>query len=159
MRFGYWWILLTVFTLEVVSAIFAPPLAGDPALSWGFILTNTVLILLVLFDLQSILLLGTARVFGWRISWPEATKWIGLGWALFFIQDVVTFYPGLRGMNTLLLWTDIPFFIWYLISLTLGLRQVSGMPLRRSVLMVLIASVPWQAALFWLNWASLRSLG
>jgi hypothetical protein len=157
LRFGYYWILLSVFTLEIVGEIYSPPIGpSEPPVAATDVALWVALILMIRFDLQALLLLGAARAFGWRISWAEALKYIGLAWSVLLVEDIATFYLALKGYYTPLMWLGIPFFLWYLISLSAGVRRLSALPWWEAALLTLLASVPWRAAEFWLTWRALH---
>lgn len=156
LRFGYWWILLSVLTLETVMALYSPMRPGQPDVTPEDLIFVTAAYLLVRFDLQGLLLLGAARAFQWQISWSESLKYIGLGWAVLLAEDIATFYPALKGYDSIILWASVPFFAWYVMSLAAGLKRVTTLPLWKVLVIVTVASVPWRAAEFWLTWKALH---
>lgn len=157
MRFGYWWILIAVSTLEVVISLYSPALRRDPAFNANSVVILTLAYLMILFDLQALLLLGAGYLVGWQIRWVDALKVIGLSWSVLFLEDIITFYPSLKGLDQTSLWMGLPMFIWYLVVLTLGVRALSGLSVNRSALLVAIASIPWRGALLWLYLISLET--
>lgn len=157
LRFGYWWILICVFTLDIVTEIYSPALVGQPAISGSAIALMVILYLTLLFDLQAALFLGVSRAFRWRISWPEALKYVGLAWSLLLIEDIFTFFPALKGWNMTALWISVPFLLWYLVAFTIGVKRLSGFSGWKAFLLVALATLPWQVGLFWLNWNALHS--
>jgi hypothetical protein len=150
MRLGYWWILMAVCTLEVVIVLYSPTLRLDPAFNANSVVILTLVYLIILFDIQAILLLGAGRLFGWQVTWVHALKVIGLSWSVLFLEDIITFYPSLKGLDQISLWMGVPMFIWYLVVLTFGVRSLSGLSITRSAMLVALASIPWRGALFWL---------
>lgn len=152
LRFGYWWIVLCVFTLEAVAAIYSPYSSPDPWLDTRTILLFVATFLIILFDIQALLLLGAARIFGWQLSWPDALKYIGLVWSLALAEDIVTFYPALTGHRMLVLWVGLPFFLWYLTALSAGIRRITGFSWARAWAISLSASILWRGALLYLTW-------
>ncbi len=147
MRFGYWWILAAVGTLEVVIGLYSPTLQLDPAFSANSVAFLTLTYLIILFDIQALLLLGSGRLFGWQISWVDALRVIGLSWSVLFLEDVLTFYPAIKGLDQINLWMGLPLFTWYLVALTFGIKALSGLSLSRSALLAALASIPWRGAL------------
>lgn len=153
MRFGYWWVIIAVLTLECVMAVYDPATRKDP-------LADTYTITLVMISeglfwyyLSSGLLYGAARLFGWQPSWLEALKYTGLAWAAIFTEDIVTFYWSLRDNYRVLMWLSLPFILWYLITLAIGVRKVSGLSVLKSALVATGATLPWRLLLFWLLWS------
>lgn len=150
MRLGYWWILLAVSTLEVVIGLYSSTLRLDPDFNANSVVVLTLAYLIILFDIQALLLLGAGRLFGWQINWVDSLKVIGLSWSVLFLEDIITFYPALKGLDATSLWMGLPMFIWYLIVLTFGVRALSNLSITRSALLVALASIPWRGALLWL---------
>lgn len=155
MTFSYWWILLSVFTLEAVLVIYDPEVRQMvPKPPTGDLIFNWMLFLLTIFTVQSFCLLGAARLFHWPISWPDAMKYTGLTWALYLVEDMVTFYPFLKQQYLLLFWVSIPFILWRIGLLAVGVKRVTGRSLGAALLIALLATLPWQAPLFYLSWVS-----
>lgn len=155
LRFGYWWILLSVFTLEIVTELYRPLLANEPAVSPGDLIFFLLVVLMLLFDLQGLLLWGAARAFEWRLRWGDALKYVGLSWSVLLVEDIVTFYPALTGQSLLVLLLGLPFALWHLIILAIGIRQVTGLTRAKAWLMAIMATLPWRILLFWLAWQSI----
>lgn len=156
MRLSYWWILISVFTLEVVAAIYGPKDSGvvrvDPFVTGLY----TVTFIMVLFDVQALLLMGGARLFAWRLPWIEALKYTGLSWSVLFFEDVLTFYFMLKGDHTLVLAAALPMFVWLAITLSVGVRAISGLTWIKSISIALLATAPWRGGVLWLYWLSVR---
>lgn len=157
LRFGYWWIVLSVFTLESIFEVYRvnPPLPLGISASEAVL--NVIIVLLIYFDLQAVCLLGSARVFGWQITWAEAVKYAGLGWSFFLIQDLAFFSFNVRGDFDFLIWAGLPFSLWYLIALTAGIRRLANLTTLRALMVATVAFVPLEAALFWWNLSSLAA--
>ena len=152
LRFGYWWILLSVLTLESVVQIYSPARPAQSEISPEDLIFWTAAYLLIRFDIQGLLLMGAARTLQWRISWAEALKYVGLSWAVLLAEDIVTYYPALKGYDSVILWAGIPFFAWYVIALTAGLKRTTSLPLWKVLVIAGTASLPWRAFEFWLMW-------
>lgn len=153
LRFGYWWIVLTVMTMEMVMLIYAPiPGGSTTSAGTGDLIFVYGVWFLLLFDLQALLLLGAARLFRWQLSWADALKYMGLSWAVLFFEDAVGFYPMIKGMHMETLWLTIPFILWYFVVLTVGVRRVSGLSPVRALAVALLAAGPWRIGLFVVNW-------
>jgi len=150
MRFGYWWIVIGVCSLEVVMGLYSPSIRLNPAFDANSVVFLTLAYLIILFDIQALLLLGAGRIFGWQVSWVNALKVIGLSWSVIFVEDLITFYPSLKGLDQTTLWIGLPMFIWYLVVLSIGVRTLSGLSFQRSALLVALASIPWRGGLLWL---------
>lgn len=157
LRFGYWWILLSDITLNVVMAIYMPQAAGTPPLSGSDKASFAIMFLLVLYDVQAALLLGIGRAFRWQVSWPLALKCVGLAWSVLLLQDILLFYPSLKVMDQFVFWGMIPFLLWYLVVLTVGVKRLSGFSGRKAFLLVTLATLPWQVGIVWLQWIALRA--
>jgi hypothetical protein len=151
LRFGYWWIILSAFTLETVIAAFTSPEFHDQL---DLAILGSVLYYSIIIHVQTVLLLVAARTFQWPLTFGEALKYVGLGWSVQFIEDVILFYPMLAGWDRLTLWLDLPFFVWYVIVMSAGLGRVSGLSRGKALLLTLMATLPWWGGLFALNWYS-----
>jgi len=150
---GFWWILLSVFTLEVVTVSFAPIASrSTPPIDTSTLVLFQVTLVMLFFDFQSLLLWGGARALGWALSWRDALMYVGLSWSLVFVLDVATFYPDLKGIESSPLWAGVPFLAWYLTSLSAGLRSVSKSSWSKSILLAVVVSLPWEAWFFWTYW-------
>lgn len=153
MRGAYWWILLSVYTVESVMLLFSSSVRSMiPSPPVDLILYNLLIFFLLIFSAQTICLLGAGRFLGWPIGLREAMKFTGLTWSLFLLEDLVTFYPYLKGQENLLFWLAIPFLLWRMAVQTIGVRQISGLPAVRSALIVLLATLPWQVPLLISSW-------
>ena len=153
LRLGYWWILLSVFTLEIVTVSYAPiATRGTPPADTSILILFQITLVMLFYDFQGLLLWAGARAVGWALTWREALKYIGLSWSLVFVLDIATFYPDLKGIESSPVWAGIPFVIWYLSALTAGLRSVSKSSWLKSLLLALIASLPWEVWFFWVYW-------
>lgn len=157
MRFGYWWILVSVLTIQVVMDLYSPSLPGVDRLSMGDAIWYEAIMLMIIFDLQALFFVAAARAFHWKLPWAEASKFIGLMWSVLLIEDFATFYPSLRGNYPLVLWIELPFFALYLLSFSAGVRRLTGLATWRSMLMVLMAATPVRAGLFWLEWTAIHA--
>lgn len=156
MTFSYWWILLSVFTLEAVMMMNDPALRRMvPTPSNADIIFNWAFFLLLIFAFQSLCFFGAGRLFGWALRWPEAMKYTGLTWALFLLEDMVTFYSFLREQRPLLFWVALPFIVWRIAVQTAGVRRLTGRSLGTALLIVLVGTLPWQLPLLYLSWTSL----
>lgn len=152
LRFGYWWIVLSVFTLEIVIGLYSP---ANRDFDSGRVLLYGITMLMLLFDLYGLLLFGAGKAFGWHLTWPEALKLIGLTWSVRFLEDVVIFYPTLRELHSVVLWASVPFTLWHLLSLTVGVRSAYRLPTWKALLIGLITILPLRLAEVWLYWSSL----
>jgi|GEM_PF-1748606 len=158
MRYAYVWILLCVFTVEAVMLLYHPDVrSAVPSLPADLLLLNLLSMLVIIYSIQVGLLFWSGWAFGWRVPLSDAMKYIGLIWALFLAEDVVTFVPYLKGQDGLLLWLSLPFLGWRVAALAAGVRAVSGLPPLRTVLIALMATLPWQLPLLYLNWLSLHA--
>ncbi|MFO7273793.1 MAG: hypothetical protein DIU55_002855 [Bacillota bacterium] len=156
MRYAYLWILLSVFTVESVMLLYHPSTrSAVPSVPAGALLLILLHLLLTLFAVQAVLLFWSARLFGWKIQLQEAAKYTGLIWTLFLVEDIVTFVPYLRQRDWLVLWASVPFLVWRVAAQTAGVRRLSGLSWGRALGLVLIATLPWNLPLLYLNWSSL----
>jgi hypothetical protein len=156
LRFGYWWIVLCVMTLDCVLTIFHPRV-GTGIDNWSITVWSVILQDLVLFDVQALLLLGAGRLLGWKASWPEVVKLTGLLWSFLLLGDLVSFYPSLKDLTTVELSLTAFFGAWYVIAAAIGIRKVAGLSVWRSFLLALTACGVWQGGLFALSWYALTS--
>lgn len=156
LRFGYWWILLSVFSLEVVGTIYSPQLEPELREQMGIVVLWSLTVLMLLFDLQALLLVGAARILGWQLTWRDSLKYIGLSWSVILLESATGFVPALLGYSETVLWMGIPFGLWYVAALFAGVRRVTGFTSLRALALTLMAAIPWQAGLFWLNWRALH---
>jgi hypothetical protein len=150
MRFGYWWILLSVFTLETVMMVFGAP--ADLRSESLDLIPMDLLWLLILFDLQVLFAMAAARAFRWQLTWRAGVKFIGLVWAVLLAEDLVTFYPSLANMEHLVRWLSIPFVLWYLVVTAAGARRLSGISTGKAILFALMAAGPWRLGLYAMYW-------
>lgn len=149
----YWWILLSVFTVEAVITLYSPAVSRMvPSPSPEDLLLSLATIQLALFWLQAICLLGVAFFLGWRITLGEAMRYTGLTWALYLVEDLATFYPYLKEQYTLLFWLSVPFALWRMGALAAGVRELAGFSAGRAILTVLLATLPWQVPLLVMSW-------
>ncbi|MFZ5825954.1 MAG: hypothetical protein ACOY94_16790 [Bacillota bacterium] len=156
MTYSYWWILLSVFTIEAVMMVNDPVIRRMvPTPSNADIIYNWAVFLLLIFTFQGLCFFGAGRLFGWAITWSEALKYTGLTWALFLLEDMVTFYPFLREQRTLLFWVSLPFIVWRIGVQTAGVRRLAGRPAGVALAIVLVGTLPWQLPLLYLSWTSL----
>lgn len=157
MRYAYLWILLCVFTIEAVMLLYHPDVrSAGPGVPTDLLLFNLFSLLFMIFTIQAGLLFWSGLAFGWRIRLTDALKYTGLIWVYFLAEDVVTFVPYLRKQDMLTLWLSLPFLLWRIGALTAGIRAVSGQPRTRALAIALMATLPWQLPLLYLNWASLN---
>jgi hypothetical protein len=154
LRFGYWWIVLCVMTLDCVLSIFHPRV-GTGVDAWSITVWSVILQDLVLFDIQGLLLLGVGRLQGWKATWPEVVKLTGLLWSFLLLSDLAVFYPGLKDMTTVELALTALFGAWYVIAAIIGIRKVAGLPFWRALLTGLVACGLWQGGTFALFWYAL----
>lgn len=143
LRFGYWWIVLAIISLESVVGIFRP-VGGLGTENWPDAAFFIAMYDLVLFDFQALLLLGAGRLLHWPVTWPDATKLCGLVWSIIFLEDLFTFYPALKGLEQLEVWISALFSIWYVIVMLIGVRKLSGLSTGKSLLVTLLAGVTWR---------------
>lgn len=154
MKLSYWWILISVFTIESVLLVNDPRLHGLlPTPSSGAIVFNWATFLLLLFMVQSLSLLAAGRLMGWAITLAEARIYTGLIWVLVLVEDLVVFYPYLMQWDKALFWIQLPFIAWRIAAQTVGVMRVTGSSPRRALTIVLIATLPWQLPLLYLSWA------
>lgn len=154
LRFGYWWILLSVFTIEAVAGIYGPKPDGRDVDS-GLLLLALAIELLILFDIQALFLMAAGRAFAWRVSWPDSLKIVGLLWSFDLVASIATFLPALKGQYHFILWAMFPFWLWSLIALAAGVKRLTGLPAWKAILLAAMASVPYQAIIVWLYWLPL----
>jgi hypothetical protein len=152
-RFGYWWILLSVFTLETVMMVFLLP--PDLNVATADVVVVHIAYLLILFDVQAAFVWAAARAFAWQVPWGAAVKFTGLLWAVLLLEDMVTFYFTLAEKPLLSLWISTPFVVWYLLAAFVGLRRLSGMATGKALLLTLMAAAPWRLGLYLLSWVNL----
>lgn len=156
LRFGYWWIILTVITLEAVVGTYGRGGFGTDLWLDGAIFVT--MYDLILFDIQALMLMGAARLTtGWQLSWIEAHKFSGLLWSIILIEDLVTFYPALTGMDQISFWAGTFFSLWYVVAMWIGLRRGAGLSAGRALLMTLLAGVTWRGGILALTFWSLIS--
>jgi hypothetical protein len=155
LHFDYWWILLSVLTLNILVALYRPLPPGQESVPTLFLILYVSTVLLVLLDLQALLLLGVGRLFRWQLTWAETLRYVGLAWSIHLLENMITFPLALQGESVALLWIGIPFLVWYVVILTAGVRQLSGLSLSQSLLITVMATLPWQVGLYWLTFASL----
>jgi len=153
MRAAYWGILLSVFTVEAVIILYSPSFTRMiPRPTTGELLLSLAAIQLAIFWTQAVCLLGVGFIFGWHITLGEAMKYAGLTWALYLVEDLATLYPYLKEQYMLLFWASIPFALWRMAALAAGVRQLSGFPAGRAILIALLATLPWQVPLLIMSW-------
>lgn len=153
MTTSYWWILLSVFTLEAILMVNDPMLQKVvPSPSNTDIILNWAIFLLLIFHIQSLCFFGAGHLVGWTHTWSDAMKYTGLTWGLFLVEDMVTFYSFLKEQHLLLFWVAIPFIVWRIAVQTAGVQRVTGRSLGSAFLIVLVATLPWQAPLLYLAW-------
>ena len=156
MRYAYLWILLSVFTVEAVMLLFDPDIrTAAPSVPAGLLILNLLNLQLTLFVIQAVLLLWSSRLFGWQIGLQEAAKYTGLVWVLFLVEDIITFIPYLTQRDWLVLLVSFPFLLWRIAAQTAGVRRISGLSRARALAIVLVATLPWNLPLIYLNWSSL----
>ncbi|HYF93187.1 MAG TPA: hypothetical protein VD969_13235 [Symbiobacteriaceae bacterium] len=156
LRFGYWWIVLTVMSLDAVMGIFHPEsVFGREA--WVDATLFVVMFDLFIFDLQALMLLGAGRVLGWSLTWPQAVKFCGLLWSINVLEDLFVFYPSLKAIAQIELWTMGFFSIWYVIVMAIGVRRISGLSGWKTLVVTLLAGATWRTAFFALAYYSLKS--
>jgi len=152
LRFGYWWIVLTIISLESVVGIYRP-VGGLGTENWPDAAFFIFMCDLVLFDVQALFLLGAGRLLRWQLTWADATKLSGLVWSIIFLEDLFTFYPALKGLEQLEIWISAAFSLWCVIVMLIGIRKVSGLTLGKSLLVTLLAGLTWRggvlALAFW----------
>jgi len=153
LRFGYLWILLCAYTIDVVVTYHSPVQMGDPA-PWDFVAMYVLLWYLILFDLQTLLLWGAARLFRWALPWREAAKFVGLSFSVLVVENIVLFYPMLKDMRVLFFWGDIIFVVWLFAIMMTGLKRITGLGLWHSLALTTVAVLPLQLAMIALNWYS-----
>ncbi|HWI53540.1 MAG TPA: hypothetical protein VNT01_15465 [Symbiobacteriaceae bacterium] len=152
LRFGYWWIVLAVISLEAVVGIYRP-VNGLGTENWPDAAFWVLMYDLVLFDVQALFLLGAGRLLRWQLTWADATKLCGLVWSVIFLEDLFNFYPALKGLEQLEVYISAVFSLWYVIVMLIGIRKVSGLTMGKSLLVTLMAGVTWRggvlALAFW----------
>lgn len=152
MRLSYWWILISIFTLEVVAAIYSPVDAGVGRMEPFVVGLYTITFIMVLFDVQGLFMMGSARLFGWPLPWIDALKYTGLSWSVLFLEDVITFYFMLKGNHLVILVVGILMYAWLAITLSAGIKAVSGLTWMKSSAVAILASAPWRGGVLWLYW-------
>ncbi len=158
LRFGYWWILLCEFTLETVIALYSPVGREKFAHHMDLLVLLMLFQLFLLLDIQALFLMGAARLFGWKLTWTESLKYIGLAWSVELLESVVLFYPAVKGYDPVVFWTNVGFLVWHYLILMLGVRRLSGFPVWRAALLTAIATVPWQGYVIWVNWTAMHAM-
>lgn len=152
---SYWWILLAVISLEAVILTYSPAIRNAiPTPPTDQIILATATLCLEIFVTQVLCLFGTSHLFGWKIPFRDAMQFTGLVWAVALLEDLVVFYPYMREQSLLLFWIAIPFVAWRMVAQTLGIHRISGLSLGRAALIVLLATLPWQVPLLYLNWSA-----
>jgi hypothetical protein len=141
------WILLTIFSLEAIGAVFMPATGDGATASTGSVLTSIFLLLLLLHLYQSTLLLAAARWAGWALPWAGARRLITLSWSTVLLEDLVTLPLALTGRWSLVTTIGILCSCWQLISLSRGIAALSGWDRRRAVAVALFAVVPYRLLL------------
>lgn len=157
LRFGYWWILLSVLTIETVTAIYSPPLPGGPSLSVEDTVFTMFIWLLLLFAVQALLLMVAARVFGWQLPWMEALKYTGLLWSIVLVEDLFAFYPALTGNHRVTAMIALPFIAWYVWALAMGIKRLTGLSTPRALVTSAMATLPFRLGLLWLYWSDVTT--
>ncbi|HWH70877.1 MAG TPA: hypothetical protein VNT26_15925 [Candidatus Sulfotelmatobacter sp.] len=150
LRFGYWWIVLTVMMLETVITVFHPKF-GVGAEAWVDAAFFMAMQDLILFDIQALMLLGSGRLLRWQVTWPDATKFSGLLWSIILLEDLVTFYPAMKGYDLIEFSISAVFAVWYVAVMAIGVRRYSGLNSGKSLLLALLAGLTWRGAIFWLT--------
>lgn len=152
LRFGYWWIFLTVVLLESVVGTYGVNGYGIDLWLDGALFM--ALQSLILFDIQALMLMGAARfIANWQLSWIEAHKITGLVWSIIVIEDIATFYTGLKGLHQINLWAGVFFSLWYVVVMFIGLRRVSGQSAAKALLMTLLAGFVWRGGILAIIWS------
>ena len=152
LRFGYWWIFLTVVTLESVVGTYGVHGYGTDLWVDGALFM--MLQMLILFDIQALMLMGAARLTAnWQLSWIDAHKFTGLLWSIMVIEDTATFYHGLHGMEQVTLWAGAFFSLWYVVVMFIGLRRFAGLTPIKALLMTLLAGVVWRGGILAIIWS------
>lgn len=150
MSLSYWWIVLSVLTIEGVLWYYSPQIQSMvPTPSADLVVFSLAIQLMSIYAAQTLCLFSAAWFFGWPISLAEAMKYSGLMWSLFLLEDMITFYSFLKDQRLLLFWITFPFLAWRLAVQTAGVRRLTSMPLWRSILLVLVANLPWQGYLIY----------
>lgn len=156
MTFSYWWILLSVVSLEAVLYYYSPQAqAMVPRPTADATITYSVIMNTGFLGMFSLCLFGAGRLLGWPLTFADAVKYAGLLWGVTLLEDLVVFYPYLMNQLILVFWVPIPFMLWRVIALTAGVRRLTEMPLWRALLLSLLANLPWQGWLLYENYRNI----
>lgn len=155
MTYSYWWILLSVLTLETVLIYYSPGVKSMiPPPTADLVFLSQMIILSFLFIAQVLCLFGFGRLLGWALTMGEAMKYSALVWAVTLLEDLFAFYPFLKGQGLLVFYIAVAFALWRLIAQIVGVRRITDLPLGRAALLVFLANLPWQGWLLYQNYLS-----
>lgn len=155
MTFSYWWILLSVLTLESVLIYYSPDVQQMiPLPSIDTVVVSQMIVLSTVFTTQVLFLFGVGRLFGWMLSLGEAMKYSALVWAVTLLEDLLSFYPFLKDQKVLVFYIAVLFTLWRLVAQAAGLRRVTNMSLWRAALLVVLANLPWQGWVLYYNFTA-----
>lgn len=150
LRGDFWWIFLSVATLETVIGIFASPDRDEFIRMWDSVATFQVMFLLMLLSIQALSLLAAARMFRWELPWSDAVKYVGLTWSVLLVEDIVTFIPAILGKDELGIRLSAGFVVWSIVALGAGVRRIARMPFWQALLLSAMALGPLRLLFFWL---------
>lgn len=146
LRFGYWWIVLSVMVLDTVATIFSSPDRAELIANLDLTIMTCVGFLLIAFDLQALFVMGAGRLVGWPVSWADALKYTGLLWAFLFLDEIITFYPALKNYEAYSTAGSALVLVWYAVSVTIGIRRLTGVSVWRGLLFTFVSAWPWPLA-------------
>jgi hypothetical protein len=149
----FWFIILTVLSLQVVLFLHSPLAVERLTLGQALVVAGIHYVLLV--QVQALLLMGTARLFGWRPSFMELVRLIGLAWSILLVETLLGFYPVLTGMQKLLFWGALPIDLWYVAVLSIGAWRWSGLTPWQAAAAVVLAILPIFVPLYLLQYSQL----
>jgi hypothetical protein len=152
----FWLIIAAVLSLHVVTLLYGPHGPDGRKLAFNEAMLVAVMHLILLVQIQALLLMGTARVFGWRPAYDQTLKIVGLAWSVLLVQTVLAFYPLLKGMTRLLLWASLPLDVWYAIVVTFGVWRWGDVPLWRAGAITALAVIPLYLPLYWLQYIYMK---
>jgi len=153
LRGDYWWIFLSVATLETVILIFSSPNRDEYMRLWDSVATFQLLFLLTLLSIQALSLLAAARMFRWEMAWAEAMRYVGLSWSILLVEDIATFLPAIAGKEELGIRLSVLFVVWSILALGAGVRRITRMAWWQALLLATMALAPLRFLFFWLYYA------
>lgn len=152
----FWLIIGTVLSLYVVALLYGPQGPEGQQLSFGEAVLVAMIHFVLLVQIQALLLMGTARLFGWRPPYDQALRLVGLAWSVLLIQTVLAFYPLLTGMTRLLFWASLPLDLWYVAIIAVGVWRWGAVSPWKAGAIAALAVLPLYLPLYWLQYVHLK---